>query len=503
MHQYVYLLIQWEFTQTISRMSLPASRAPNSCFVKPLSYTFTGTALNTAVDEISTALTRIEVVSSGDTSQMEAFDENDEPSSGRLTATFCDLPSEILLVIFAYASQTGERWEALSFSLVCRHWRALMLSDPSLWSHIALVVHDCDPQPTPPTFTSSHLRMVKLTRMYLERSENCFLSVTIQTPTRFRGLNANIPWQSYISVAAIDSLQRECHRIQHLHLRVDHGLLHDFAYRNPCRGKVDSGHSRPCSETIPLDFLVSLSVDYISRNFFYFPFRSLPQLKHLTLSNEGFSFFQESTSQSVPELRFPKLVSFRISESPSFHHLCRTMTVTNASPRIQQVVLLRMPSLADFIVSSNAISQAIFPEISALKIVDSSDHFTATFCRVFQFSALRSFELVYSPPTTMSTGSNGIMNKPISSKSRIGWQELACDIVYFIGRCPMIQSVTLRSAREQRYPETKVVQGITFQPGISPDIYIVGFPLDSSEDVEEGALTANAMMRFLAVFELG
>ncbi|KAE9407967.1 hypothetical protein BT96DRAFT_56537 [Gymnopus androsaceus JB14] len=243
--------------------------------------------------------------------------------------TFSDLPSEILLVIFAYACRTGEHWEALSCSLVCAHWRALVFSDPNMFSHIALVAHDRDPYPTPPTFTSAHLRMVKLTHLYLERSENCFLSVTIKTPTRFRGMNASIPWQSYISVAAIDILQRNSQRIKHLHLRVDHGLLHDLAYWDPCGEDIDSGHSLPCSQVIPFDNLSSLSVDYISRNFFYFPFQSLPRLKHLTFSNEGFYFFQKTTSQNVPALKFPKLETFGISQSPNFHQLCRAMGVTS------------------------------------------------------------------------------------------------------------------------------------------------------------------------------
>jgi len=58
----------------------------------------------------------------------------------------------------------------------------------------------------------------------------------------------------------------------------------------------------------------------------------------------------------------------------------------------------------------------------------------------------------------------------------------------------------LRNAREQWFPDKEVVQEITFQAGISPDIYIIGFPVVSSE--EEGALSAKAMMEFLAGFEV-
>ncbi|KAF9078786.1 hypothetical protein BDP27DRAFT_1396995 [Rhodocollybia butyracea] len=477
-------------------MSSPISQPLNPYTAEPLAPLHPDSALDAAVDEISAALTQIEVILSDAGSNIPegsvklCTKRSSEPPAPHVpTAEFSDLPVEILLVIFAYASQTGEHWEALSLSLVCTQWRALLLADPHMWCHIALVVRDRDPYPTPPASTSALLRMARLTTLYLERSGTNMLSVTIKMPTRFRGLNANTPWQSHISVAAINTLQMHSELIKHLHLRVDHGLLHEFAYEQPCSLNIDSSHNVPCSITIPLPNLTSLSVDYISRNCFYFPFQALNNLNHLTLSNEGFSFFQKSVSRSMPDLDFPELTSFVISQSPSFSHLCRVMSVTNASPFIKQVVLNQMPSLVDLAISSHAISKAVFPEVSALKIVNSPDEFTAKFCRVFQFSALRSFELVYTPPK--------------HATSSMSWTALAYDIVCFIRRCTAIQRVTVRNVHEHFYPNAELVRGMTFETGISPDVYIIGFPIYcSAEDDANEMLSATSIVEFLSGFEV-
>ncbi|KIK68566.1 hypothetical protein GYMLUDRAFT_36027 [Collybiopsis luxurians FD-317 M1] len=482
-------------------MSIPVTQPLNSLVTEPLAgHSHQGNALDTAVEEISAALTQIEVIlSDNDSDNAEEIPLNlSNTTSQTPGAAFTDLPSEILLIIFGYACLTGERWEALSLSLVCACWRALMLADPNLWSNIALAVRDRDPRSTPSLSTSSLIRMARLTQLYLQRSEDCLLSVTIKIPTRFKSLNTNTPWQSYISIAALSYLQEASARISHLHLRVDHNLLHDFAYVSPCPLAIDSRHNHPCSETIPLPHLTSLTVDYISRNCFYFPFQNLSRLTHLSLGHEGLYFFQKSAAsqaQPVPDLKFPRLTTYTIFDSSSFYQLCRTMTLTNASPRIRQVVLANMPSLADLTISNHASAQALFPEVSALKIINSPDTFTATFCRVFQFPALKSFELEYNP---------SLGNAPNSTRPRdlpIPWTELACDIIYFIRRCPMIQTVILRNAHDSCYPRSELVQEITFESGINPEVHIVGFPMHSDEHNAAALLSASAMMEYLRGFE--
>ncbi|KAJ3920346.1 hypothetical protein F5877DRAFT_77247 [Lentinula edodes] len=444
--------------------------------VEPLSSaSHMGSPLDTGVEEIAVALTQIEAALLDTTSEISRETQcADEVPTRTSRASFRHLPSEILLTIFKHACQVGENWEALSFSLVCKQWRALMLVDPDLWSHITLTVRDLFPNPTPSSSVSTLLRMAKLTSLYLERSVDCMLSVTIKMPTRFRGLNAN--WQSYVSVGAINYLQSNSRRIKHLRLRVDHGLLHAFAYVDPCLAEIDSGHNQPCSDTIALPHLVSLSLEYVSRHCFYFPFQHLPRLRHLTLGNEGFCFFPKSSSEPSPALTFPKLRSLVISEASSFQQLCRTMTLINVLPHIKQVVLTQMPRLV-----SISRQQAIFPVISKLKIANSSDVFLSTFCRVFQFSALEAFELIYDVARQSSSG------------SQIAWTDLVRDIVYFIRRCPMVRSVTVRNAREHCYPSAELVREITFEPRISPNVCIVGFPRLEIE----GGLTASAMMEFL------
>ncbi|KAJ3788497.1 hypothetical protein GGU11DRAFT_785870 [Lentinula aff. detonsa] len=469
-------------------MSLPAVTAH---IVEPISTSNSGGPLDAAVEELSAALTQIKVIISDTTSEIAEETHTskvDEVVTVRVRqASFCDLPSEILLAIFSYACQVGESWEALSFSLVCGQWRALMLADPNLWSNIALIVSDLFPNPTPSLSFSALLRMAKLTLLYLERSEDCMLSVTVKMPTRFRGLNAN--WQSYISVGAINFLQRNSHRIKHLHLRTDHGLLHAFAYEEPCL--VDSGHDQPCSDTIPLPHLISLSVEYVSRHRFYFPFQRISRLKHLALGNEGL-IFQKSPSQTVPSLTFPRLTRLVVSEPSSFHQFCRTMTLINALPRIKQVILKQIPRLADLSISRQ---QVILQETSLLKISESSDAFLSTFCRVYQFSGLKAFELDYDIAERSSA----------SSSTAVAWTDLVCDIVYFIRRCPMIQTITVRNARESCYPRAndpgaQLVEEVVFEPQISPNVHIIGFPIDGPET--EGPPTARAMMEFFRGFEL-
>ncbi|KAJ4490202.1 hypothetical protein J3R30DRAFT_46925 [Lentinula aciculospora] len=463
-------------------MSIPAITAH---IVDPLSASHIGSSLDTTAKDIAIGLTQIESILSDATHEtapkIQYSDREDGVSPVRVPrASFRDLPSEILLTIFSYSCQVGESWEALSFSLVCTQWRALMLADPSLWTHIALTIRDLFPNPTPSSSVSDLLRMARLTLLYLERSEDYMLSVTIKMPTRFRGLNAN--WQSYISVGAVDSLRRNSSRIEQLNLRVDHGLLHAFVYEDPCLAELDSGHNQPCSHMIPLPYLVSLSVEYISRHWFYFPFQHLPRLKHLALSEEGFSFFQKSTSETAHALSFPRLSTLVVSEPSSFRQLCRTISLIDDLPHIEQVVLTQIPRLADLSILRQ---QDLSLEISLLKISNSSDVFLSTFCRVFQFSGLKAFELVY----------DFVEPRSSNSPAAIAWSDLVCDIIYFIRRCPMIQSVTVRNAREHCYPTAELVQEITFEPQISPDVYIVGFPLLETES--ETALTATAMMDFL------
>ncbi|KAJ3867441.1 hypothetical protein EV359DRAFT_61484 [Lentinula novae-zelandiae] len=457
-------------------MSVPAVTAHT---VEPVSSaSHMGSPLDTGVEEIAVALTQIEAALLDTMTEINRETQcADEVPTRTSRASFCHLPSEILLTIFKHACQVGENWEALSFSLVCKQWRALMLVDPDLWSHITLTVRDLFPNPTPSSSVSTLLRMAKLTSLYLERSVDCMLSVTIRMPTRFRGLNAN--WQSYVSVGAINYLQSNSRRIKHLRLRVDHGLLHAFAYVDPCLAEIDSGHNQPCSDTISLPHLVSLSLEYVSRHCFYFPFQHIPRLRHLTLGNEGFCFFPKSSSEPSPALTFPKLRSLVVSEASSLQQLCRTMTLINVLPHIKQLVLTQMPRLGDLPTSRQ---QAIFPVISKLKIANSSDFFLSTFCRVFQFSALEAFELIYD------------VAGQSSSSSRISWTNLVCDIVYFIRRCPMIRSVTVRNAREHCYPSAELVREITVEPRISPNVCIVGFP---RLEIEGELTAASAMMEFL------
>ncbi|GAW06848.1 hypothetical protein LENED_008800 [Lentinula edodes] len=152
--------------------------------------------------------------------------------------------------------------------------------------------------------------------------------------------------------------------------------------------------------TIALPHLVSLSLEYVSRHCFYFPFQHLPRLRHLTLGNEGFCFFPKSSSEPSPALTFPKLRSLVISEASSFQQLCRTMTLINVLPHIKQVVLTQMP------------------------------------------------RLMFSYPLFAGQSSSG---------SQIAWTDLVRDIVYFIRRCPMIRSVTVRNAREHCYPSAELI----------------------------------------------
>ncbi|KAJ3773537.1 hypothetical protein FB446DRAFT_844726 [Lentinula raphanica] len=445
--------------------------------VDALSASYTEGPLDTAGEDL---LNQIQLIISDNSADATETIHTSGPdwflTSPVIPASVCDLPPEILLAIFSYACQTGVQWESSSISLVCRHWRELMLSDPSLWSHIVLNVNDMFPNPTPPLSVSALLRMAMLTNLYLKRSEDCMLSVTIKMPTRFRGLNAD--WQSYISAGAMHFLQNHSYRIKHLHLRVDHGLLHAFAYKDPCSAEIDSGHDQPCSGTIPLHHLVSLTVEYVSRHCFYFPFQRIPRLKHLTLGNEGFSFFM-SSSQAVPALTVPLLTRLVISEPSSFHQLSRTMTLLNALPRIKQVVLKQVPILADL--SPYSRQQVISSEISSLKIYKSSVAFLTTFCRSYQFPALKSFELGLDVTVEMA------------------WSILVGAVVDFIRRCPMIQTVTIRDARDAYRSCTNsarldLEENIFFGPQISPKVRIIGFPGHVSETEEP--LTAATMMNF-------
>ncbi|KAF5389557.1 hypothetical protein D9757_004140 [Collybiopsis confluens] len=476
-------------------MSLPITQPPNPCITHPLpAPSHTETTLDTAVEEISAALTQIEVIIS------DVESDSAESVSNPPKATFTDLPSEILLIIFAHACKNSERWEALCLSLACSYWRALMLAEPPFWSNISLTVRDRDPYNTPPLSTSAQIRIAQLTLLYLKRSEDCLLSVSIKIPTRFRGLNTDIPWQLHISIAALNYLQKASKRIKHLYLRTDHSLLHDFAYLIPCSLEMDSRHSRPCSETIPLPRLTSLTVDYVSRNSCYLPFQNIPRLTHLSLGYEGLHFFQKSAGsqpQVIPDLKFPRLTTLTISNSLNFYQLCRSMTLTKTPSCPRQVILINMTSLADFLVSSPATAQAKFPDVSSLKISNSPNAFTAAFCRAFQLSGLKSFELEYNPDSLSD-------NAPGSNEPRnlsIPWTELACDIIYFIRRCPMIQIVTVRSAHECFYPRSELVQEISFGVGLRPELRIVGFPTHSDEHDAAGLLNASAMMEYLRSFE--
>ncbi|KIY71455.1 hypothetical protein CYLTODRAFT_123311 [Cylindrobasidium torrendii FP15055 ss-10] len=95
------------------------------------------------------------------------------------------LPNELLLQIFGFAGGDGSvciNSTRARIGRVCKSWRAVSRSSPSLWTYINITVHDpCFPQPNrPPTVTKSFLEPA------LILSYPCALTIVVDVNTDCR-----------------------------------------------------------------------------------------------------------------------------------------------------------------------------------------------------------------------------------------------------------------------------------------------------------------------------
>ncbi|KAF7334556.1 hypothetical protein MVEN_02285500 [Mycena venus] len=173
-------------------------------------------------------------------------------------APIYSLPPEIIAEIFINFVPTYPEFPPYSGVLsplvlgrVCRHWRAIALSTPALWSSLSLAVSDPDAVQT---------EKLDLLRTWLARSGNCPLSLSLTGPTT-----------SDFFTQFIETAVAHCTRWAHLDLLIPFDSLHLLQdhpmplLRDLTIGPTDLRHD--------VDFTLPLFID------------NAPQLRHVVLTS--------------------------------------------------------------------------------------------------------------------------------------------------------------------------------------------------------------------------
>ncbi|KAG7090510.1 hypothetical protein E1B28_009623 [Marasmius oreades] len=140
------------------------------------------------------------------------------------------MPPEILTEIFGYCSHdvdmSGEAMPMpIVISMVCGRWREQALSTPSMWSSINIYIspqNDEGPD-------KDWLRMLRLTRLFLERSSTSRLKVDL---TWFTNGLATDPEIDVVLVDHImEALHWNTHRLYDFRLKFTSVLAHNFSFQ--------------------------------------------------------------------------------------------------------------------------------------------------------------------------------------------------------------------------------------------------------------------------------